>query len=727
MLRSISRAALLLSLCMLVLSSCQAKIYGALCVVPKEENASDRAWSEKLYSALSDRNDGSVSIFDTETEADGNTITVCVHVDPNMEGDYMIEPGQDRTTLLAKDDRTMEWLMYQYIKHCSETLPAIKADDLLPAVADFSDNSPHDFAFSYREAYLPCNIDQEKSAVLGLNNFGEDWGIWGHNIGKIAASAKDDDVWASVNGKRTEDQLCFSSDVLYKTLVKYIVDNLGEGEEKSYRIAIMPNDNTIACLCARCTAAGNKPGVATPAVTKLVEKLAERFPRHRFYTSAYMTTAKMPDHRLPDNVGVLYSAINFPRAAVVSGSEDAHAISESLVGWGRITNEILVWDYINNFDDYFTPFPILSIMQQRLQLYRNMGVSGVFLNGSGYQYSNAQEMHSYVLAALLMDPDQDVEKMIRDYYRQCCPFNAQTLSDFYVGMEKASLTSGVTVPMYGGTSETHGKYYPEDDFLNTFRSLVSDDSEYSPEEKTLVRRERFDMAYTALEYARYNGLTGSGYTFAFGNQKGEYTVKKEVGDVAYLLATPVPTDDIEEVLGYKTDDASALMQLSEAGAMMTDYGEKCSDWLANEKWNDNLLIGVPVTVKESGDSLSTMALTDGVDGIGGSYHWGWTILPQEGTTLSFPSAGITGGRHISLRVMSLRRHRISPPASVKVLIDGKVAGEMKPAGGYALDDGDTMAFSADISFSGSKGPVVLEIVPGGDTRDLAIDEIIVSK
>ena len=58
-------------------------------------------------------------------------------------------------------------------------------------------------------------------------------------------------------------------------------------------------------------------------------------------------------------------------------------------------NNIYIWDYINNFDDYLTPFPILKIAQQRLQFFKQHGASGIFFNGSGYSYSSFDEMIFY--------------------------------------------------------------------------------------------------------------------------------------------------------------------------------------------------------------------------------------------------------------------------------------------------------------------------------------------
>lgn len=51
---------------------------------------------------------------------------------------------------------------------------------------------------------------------------------------------------------------------------------------------------------------------------------------------------------------------------------------QQLNQWKKVTKNIYIWDYINNFDDYLTPFPILKIAQQRLRFFKQNGASGIF-------------------------------------------------------------------------------------------------------------------------------------------------------------------------------------------------------------------------------------------------------------------------------------------------------------------------------------------------------------
>ena len=42
------------------------------------------------------------------------------------------------------------------------------------------------------------------------------------------------------------------------------------------------------------------------------------------------------------------------------------------------TNKLYVWDYMCNFDDYLTPFPVLYLLKERLVFFHDLKINGVF-------------------------------------------------------------------------------------------------------------------------------------------------------------------------------------------------------------------------------------------------------------------------------------------------------------------------------------------------------------
>ena len=178
---------------------------------------------------------------------------VIICIDPTLQEGFRIAIKGSEIELTAADDRQMLWLQYQLIKKISKEDPRINGSDLPPAIINLTDTCGT-FAFDYQSIYSPSGLNPDYSGVMGLNNFDDSWGIWGHNLRKVLGDNVDK-VYATIHGKTDDSQLCFSSEEMYRQIESYIVDNIGE--KGSSRFVIAPDDTPYACTCASCTAMGN--------------------------------------------------------------------------------------------------------------------------------------------------------------------------------------------------------------------------------------------------------------------------------------------------------------------------------------------------------------------------------------------------------------------------------------------------------------------------------------
>lgn len=353
-------------------------------------------------------------------------------------------------------------------------------------------------AFAYRSIYSPVNADSHFRQLHNTHHVDWDWDLWGHAMKKIAQGAPEE-VYASVDGQMHREQFCFSSDRLYTLTTEYILDQFGAGShEYSARICIMPQDNRVACTCPRCTKLGNTPGNATPAVTHMLRRLAKRFPLHRFYTSAYNTTLQVPTKPLPSNVGVWISASRFQLRVNMEQAKGYKEMCDMISQWQRVTSNIYVWEYARNFNDYLSPFPCLHVMQSRLRLYRQMGVKGIFINGSGYDYSAFDDVQTAVLAQLLDDPDTDVDKAVGEYFRNNYPVTAELLTDYYTTLERRTVETNHHLPIYDeGMTELVTSYLHAQEFVEWRAKLDRASKKTQGDE-----RRRLNTLLTALSYTQ---------------------------------------------------------------------------------------------------------------------------------------------------------------------------------------------------------------------------------
>ena len=364
--------------------------------------------------------------------------------------------------------------------------------------------------FEYRGLYTPSNTE-EMQKTMHTNHPDYDWGLWGHNLSKVIKDQTVENMFAIVDGKRDHQQLCFSSKELYNCVRNYIIDQFGYGTDTySERVSIMPMDNQKACTCAACRASGNTEGNATPAVTRFVTRLAKEFPRHQFFTSAYHTTKAAPKTVLPQNVGVFISSYGLPVCADFSKTADYREFVARVRAWKAKCDKIYIWDYERNYDDYLSPYPCLLALQSRFRLYRKLGVRGIFVNGSGDDYSAFDDMQSHVLALLMDNPDTDVHQAVGEYFAQHYPVTAGLLTNYYWGLEKRVKTTNHQLPLYGTMKEMCDSYLNAKEFVDFRRQLDAKSKLTSGEERRRLNFLLTALAYTQLEIYRSGILPKDG-------------------------------------------------------------------------------------------------------------------------------------------------------------------------------------------------------------------------
>ncbi len=684
--------------------------------------ALDTKMSDYLKRHLQRRSESSI--------LDRDGIEVSIHVANDFGGDFGFSriPGGGYD-LRAKDERTMVWLVYQFIKMVGKEDPGISTDDLPPLLLSGRDTVVT-FPFEYRDLYMPTNQNSDMTYLLALNNLEIDWGIWGHNLNRVLGSNgslsfgfqnMDQELFArGADGVVHQNQFCFSSDKLLELTEKYILDQYGDGSKDSYRMTIGPADNDWVCVCRRCETAGNTRNNATPALVQFVERLAARFPNHTFFIPGYSTTKELPDHRLPHNVGVFLSAIDYPRSWD-SENERSQKFFHDLERWQKITETVYVWDYVSNFDDYLTPYPILYVMQERLRQYRKRGVKGLFFNGSGYFYSMQQEMYSFLLAHLMINPDADVDRMVKDYYDDAMPHVGQFYSSVLLSMEQQVRRYGSELPLYGGMEESLRTYLSERDFREFYSVFLRADAmEMTHRERVIYEKTRQFVSFSFLEMCRIHGLGSGGFAELVGDQ---WVVKPEVWSAVEDLKIMTPEDDLWILTDNEYTSMDHMDRVNEQGVYVADYENEVELWLASNAWNNDLLLRQPLTVHYDGGSEKTTKLTDAVAGISQNYHWGWQVYPQKDLVIELPADVFTAkSGEFTISFLNSERHRMSPPKSVEVWADGRSIGVLRREGivDY-VDEGEKVTFKGTAAF-GRPEKVELRVIPS-HTRNVGIDEI----
>ena len=538
--------------------------------------------------------------------------------------------------------------------------------------------------FAYKEIYLP-EKDSKQAKELGLNNLDADWGIWGHNLNHVLPSNPAPSIYAVVNGNRTDEQFCFSSDKLYEYIVTYIEDNYGESEQ--HRFAILPCDNAMVCTCDRCKSLGNTTKNATPAVSYMLERLAKRFEDHLFFTSYYLSTREVPNHNMPKNTGVLVSTMSYPLQATGTPAEEE--FKNILQKWREKMNHVYVWDYVNNFDDYMTPFPILNIMQRRLQLYKEVGVNGVFFNGSGTDYSTLSQLHFYVIGKLLLNPYDDWKKLVTEYCNEHYPTASDLVANFVIEQEDWAANKNHALPLYGGITQSIATYLPEQQFVKFHQSLAMILPQTDGKERAELETMWQAMALTRLELNRLNHSTDDSEPFLDGLRKLTAKNIRIYSESFWYIDSYF--NEYQQMLSHKEESKRNLL-----------FGKRLQPMTAlDEEYNDISI------------------LTDGQLGLPSNYHCG-QMLSSADPHLKISIPRIAGMKKLKVYLVNNPKYHIIMPEKVTLSSGGRELGSVVPT----TDDMDQQRSIVEFNIpSSASGTLILTIRRNTADRTMSIDEI----
>ncbi|MEQ2516930.1 MULTISPECIES: DUF4838 domain-containing protein [Bacteroides] len=673
---------------------------GYLVTIGEDPTDKDTRWAKYLYEHLKKRaNDDEMVAFGVSEK---EMWRVIIHIDPTLQEGFRIAIKGSDIELTATDDRQMLWLQYQLIKKISKEDPRIDGSDLPPAIINLTDTCGT-FAFDYQSIYSPSGLNPDYTGVMGLNNFDDSWGIWGHNLRKVLGDNVDK-VYATIHGKTDDSQLCFSSEEMYRQIESYIADNIGE--KGSSRFVIAPDDTPYACTCASCTAMGNTEKNATPAVTELLLRLSQRFPKHSFFTISYLSTKQVTDKQLPSNAGIIVSAIDFPLRRIDGKNAQEKKFMQQLNQWKKVTKNIYIWDYINNFDDYLTPFPILKIAQQRLRFFKQNGASGIFFNGSGYSYSSFDEMRTFVLSVLLINPELPVEELVRDYFNQEYPLSKKWLYDYYINLEN-SVQSGKKLGIYAGIAELEQSFLNPEKFIKFYDEMGDYVSDAKGKERKKLHELQTALSYTRLEMGRNHSYDPYGYAQRNGKQ---------------IQPTPQARKWLTQL---KEHHAFTGMEYYNESADEIDYYIKeWEQYILASDIKKNLFLGIMPSSTPPTDKDGLKRLTDSTHGLPGNYHCGWTTLPKEEYEISLPVKGINKTGNIYISFLNLPRHRFYPPRQIEISKDGAIYKTINLETDDSVEKGELVKTTTPIDLNGAEQVNIKVMVAKKPRAQIGIDEIV---
>ena len=305
-----------------------------------------------------------------------------------------------------------------------------------------------DFSFEYREAYFTDAFNGDFAAKNMLNSNLADlsnkhgnkvkWFNFHHSFSDLI-NPKDyfdthPEYFSLIDGKRVKEhtELCLTNPDVFKLclekLKSWIIDN---PECDIFSVAQdewMGHFTKMACECENCKKIddenNSQSGSIITFVNKLCNSLQEEFPNKLIHTFAYQYSRRTPTKVIPHknvivrlcNIECSWSKSILESAKINPNGRDGMFLND-LINWSKISNHLYIWDYAVNFRNYLLPFPNIRSMAKNIELYRKYNVKGVLMQGN-FSYGGKgylDELKSYVTARLLLDTDESLDYLIKDF------------------------------------------------------------------------------------------------------------------------------------------------------------------------------------------------------------------------------------------------------------------------------------------------------------------------
>lgn len=363
--------------------------------------------------------------------------------------------------------------------------------------------------------------------------------------------------------------------------------------------------------------------------------------------------------------------------------------------WSSVVGRIYVWDYMRNFDDYFTPYPCLSFLKQRIRLFREIGVKGVFYNGSGDIYASFDDVQTYVLTQLLKDPDLSIQKAIQDFYDQQYPTSGKTLAAYYWNLEEKAVSNRMTLPYYGGISQSVvSKDLPA--FVQFCRELRQLLPLAEATERTRLSKLQAALCLTQLEFQRFSP---------------EKLDRQLANENLEILKTIIPLADMRN---YRETEGNLQRYIDQWEELME---------LESPAGNRLLHTGISCTTEKDEKVHLSPSLTDGRHGLPADYHTSWQIFDNPVTILSFPAPS-SPSAIINLSILFAPKWRIFVPKKITVWQNDRLLAEIPIPSITSLQPFSRIILTYKLQQIQSEHPITLKINrQEGNRFTWACDEI----
>lgn len=400
---------------------------------------------------------------------------------------------------------------------------------------------------NYRQTSYYDTDDGDTFDWHRLDSSRESWGMFVHTFDELVPPQKyaesNPEYYSLRDGKRNPStQLCLSNEDVLQIVVQNLRSRMAEKPDALYW-SVSPEDNDQYCQCDSCTKlnktyGGTRPnmeyGVPSGSVIYFVNQVAKEFPDKIISTLAYWYTRQPPDNIKPGpNVNIMLCPIGPARHRPIY--ETAPEFTSDLEKWGKLSENILIWDYNIQFANPVSPFPNLHTLKPNIKFYKENNVDALFMQATSQAFSEMASLRSYMISKLMWNPDADEELIMDDFLNGYYGDAGIYIRQYIDTMREALLASNHELLIFDSPIDAKETYLSADLMLR-YEQLFDDAEKAVGTDEERLRRvqiARLPLMFAQIQIGRTEVDTPR--SMFIKNEEGRIVPKAEMKELVYLF------------------------------------------------------------------------------------------------------------------------------------------------------------------------------------------------
>jgi hypothetical protein len=435
-----------------------------------------------------------------------------------------------------------------------------------------------------------------------------DWGLFVHTFNELVPPDQygktHPEYYSMVNDNRLAGtQLCLSNRAVLAVLIANLKEKMTRQPAATYW-SVSQNDNDQYCRCEACTGLNTKyGGMPSGSILYFVNEVAKAFPDKIISTLAYWYSRTPPQNiQAEPNVNIMLCNIESRRQGPVFETDPA--FSNDLINWGKVSGNILIWDYNIQFSNLISPFPNLHTIKPNIKFYTDHHVNSLYMQANGQVGGEMSGLRAYLICKLMWDPNADdsvlIDEYLTGYYGEAGSFIHQYVDK----MRESLLSTGLKHNIFGSPEDAKDAYLSAD-MMKVYNGLFDQAEkavENNPQLLTRVKIARLPVIYAEIQIGRNEEVNTPRSMFARASG-GKLIAKPEMKSLVALFVSGCKQDGVTRLRERTTtpDDYKAAYD-----RVFTKMEEAQHAKSLGKKIN-------PVTLPEGG-AARAQRLTDGIFG-----------------------------------------------------------------------------------------------------------------